>query len=212
MCGYLFKMKYDFININGAIKRSLRFLFFIILFQSPVFPQTISNLDVFYSLTDSASHSLLSDLGDIKKIDLLFDLGIDYPVFANRIRGELLRNGIGFSPDNSGSAKVNFVIDNAQVNYSEPRKNGIFGDFFTERSIKLSGNYFIPEKSKVNKFVFTAKDTVRVDDIEEIENRSFPFTQGEIPPEPFFSSLLEPVVALGTAAVTVILFFSVRSK
>ena len=205
-------MKYDFININGAIKRSLRFLFFIILFQLPVFPQTISNLDVFYSLTDSASHSLLSDLGDIKKIDLLFDLGIDYPVFANRIRGELFRNGIGFSPDNSGSAKVNFVIDNAQVNYSEPRKNGIFGDFFTERSIKLSGNYFIPEKSKVNKFVFTAKDTVRVDDIEEIENRSFPFTQGEIPPEPFFSSLLEPVVALGTAAVTVILFFSVRSK
>lgn len=205
-------MKYDFININGAIKRSLRFLFFIILFQLPVFPQTISNLDVFYSLTDSASHSLLSDLGDIKKIDLLFDLGIDYPVFANRIRGELLRNGIRFTPDNSGSAKVNFVIDNAQVNYSEPRKNGIFGDFFTERSIKLSGNYFIPEKSKVNKFVFTAKDTVRVDDIEEIENRSFPFTQGEIPPEPFFSSLLEPVVALGTAAVTVILFFSVRSK
>ena len=108
--------------------------------------------------------------------------------------------------------RVNFVLDNALVEYSEPEKNGIFGEFLTERKIELSGNYFISGKSQINDFNLVEKDTINVEDVEKIENRSYPFTQGELPPEPFFSSLLEPIVAISAAAVTVILFFTVRSK
>jgi hypothetical protein len=38
------------------------------------------------------------------------------------------------------------------------------------------------------------------------------FTKGDVPPEPFFSSLLEPTVAIVTTALAVALFFAIRSN
>ena len=208
-------MIYDFIQISGAIKKSLRFLFFILLFQSSIYSQSISNLDKFYSLVDSASNILIKDLGDAKKVSLELNLGIDYSVFANQVRGKLLRAGkeiIGTGSSDENVVTINFVIDNSFVGYSEPEKDGIFGDYLTERTIKLLGNYYVSTSQQVKDFNLTTIDTINVDDVEIIEDRSYPFTQGDLPAEPFFSSILEPVVAISAAAVTVILFFSVRSK
>jgi len=202
-------------QISRAIKMSSCFVFIFLLFQTSIYSQSISNLDRFYSLVDSASSLLLKDLGDAKKINLELNLGIDYSIFANQVRGKLLRAGKEIVKTDSSSENtltINFVIDNCFVGYSEPEKDGVFGDFLTERSIELLGNYFISNQSQVKDFKLTVKDTINVEDVEEVENRSFPFTQGELPPEPFFSSLLEPIVAIGAAAVTIFLFFSVRSK
>jgi len=208
-------MIYDLFKITGAIKKSLRFLFFLLLLQISVYSQTISNLDQFYTLIDSASTLLLKDLGDVKKVNLELNFGVDYSVFANQVRGKLLRNGVQLLSDNSEDkdfVRVNFVVDNSFVGYSEPEKDGIFGDFFTERTIELSGNYFISNQSQVKDFNLSILDTINVEDVEYVENRSYPFTRGDLPAEPFFSSLLEPIVAIGAAATVVILFFSVRSK
>lgn len=208
-------MNLNFIHKDGVIKKSLRFLFFLSLFQIQSYSQTISNLDVFYNLVDSASGYLFRDLTDVKKVNLEMNFGTDYSIFANQVRGKLIKNGIqliGNNVDSLDVVRVNFVLDNALVEYSEPEKNGIFGEFLTERKIELSGNYFISGKSQINDFNLVEKDTINVEDVEKIENRSYPFTQGELPPEPFFSGLLEPIVAISAAAVTVILFFTVRSK
>ena len=208
-------MTQNLIHTKVAIKNSLRYLFLISLFQISVYSQTISNLDRFYALIDSASSLLIKDLGDAKKVNLELNFGIDYSVFANQVRGKLLRNGVQLVGDNSEDqnfVRVNFVVDNSFVGYSEPEKDGIFGDFFTERTINLSGNYFISNKSQVKDFKLTAVDTINVEDVEYVENRSYPFTLGDLPPEPFFSSLLEPIVAIGAAATVIILFFSVRSQ
>ena len=197
------------------INKSYKLIFIFLLFQSTIFSQTISNLDRFYTLIDSASNNLLKDLGDAKKVNLELNFGTDYSVFANQVRGKLLRNGIQLVGDNSDDknfVRVNFVVDNSFVGYSDPEKDGIFGDFFTERTVELSGNYFISNNPQVKEFKLTAKDTINVEDVEKVENRSYPFTQGDLPQEPFFSSLLEPIVAIGAAAVIVILFFTVRSK
>jgi hypothetical protein len=208
-------MIYDLSKISGAIKKSLWFLFIFLLFQSSIYSQSVSNLDRFYTLVDSASSLLIKDLGDEKKVKLELNFGIDYSVFANKVRGNLLRNGVQLIGENSeeqGFVRINFVVDNSFVGYTEPEKDGIFGDFFTQRTVELSGNYFISNQSDIQDFKLTVKDTINVEDVEEVENRSYPFTQGELPPEPFFSSILEPVVAIGAAAVVIILFFSVRSK
>ena len=208
-------MIYDLFKISGVVSKSLRFLFLILLLQSALYSQTVSNLDRFYILVDSASNLLIRDLKDIKKINLELNFGVDYSVFANKVRGNLLRSGIQLvsdNPDEQNFVRVNFVVDNSFVEYSEPEKDGIFGDFFTKRTTELSGNYFISNHSKVNDFKLTAVDTINVEEVENVENRSYPFTQGELPPEPFFSSLLEPVIAIGAAAAVIILFFSVRSK
>jgi len=205
----------NFSNIAGVIKISLRFIILLLLCQSAAYSQTTSNLDQFYTLIDSASNQLLKDLGDTKKVNLELNFGTDYSVFANQVRGKLLRNNIKLVGDNSDDKnfiRVNFVVDNSFVGYTEPEKDGIFGDFFTERTIELSGNYFISNNPQVKDFKLSIIDTINVEDVENVENRSYPFTQGELPPEPFFSSLLEPIVAIGAAAVTVILFFTVRSK
>lgn len=202
-------------HITGAIKKSLRFLFVLLLFQTTVHSQTNSNIDQFYTLIDSASNLLIKDLGDSKKINLELNFGIDYSVFANKVRGNLLRSGIQFVGNDSveeNLVRVNFVIDNSFVGYTEPEKDGIFGDFLTERTIELSGNFFVSNQSQVKDFTLAVKDTINVEDVEKVENRSYPFTRGELPPEPFFSSLLEPIVAVGAAAVIIILFFSVRSQ
>ncbi len=208
-------MKIKLNQITGAIKKSLRFLFVLLLFQTAVYSQTISNLDQFYTLIDTATNQLIKDLGDTKKINLELNFGVDYSVFANKVRGNLLRSGVQLIGDNSEDqnfVRVNFVVDNSFVGYSEPEKDGIFGDFYTQRTLELSGNYFISNQSQVKDFKLTVVDTVNVENVQEIENRSYPFTQGELPPEPFFSSLLEPIVAIGAAATVIILFFSVRSK
>ena len=207
------------IKITGSIKKSVRFLFFILFFQTISFSQpasgSLSNLDQFYSLVDSATNLLVKDLGNAKKVKLDLNLGIDYSIFANQIRGKLLRNNIEIETENSSQENiviVNFVIDNAFVGYTQPERDGLFGDFFTERTTQVSGNYLFTGQSSVVDFNLTKKDTINVEDVEKFENRSYPFTRGDLPPEPFFSSLLEPIVAIGAAAVTVILFFSVRSK
>ena len=61
-------------------------------------------------------------------------------------------------------------------------------------------------------FSLSEEDRVPFSDIVKIENRALPFTQGRIPDEPLFSSLLEPIIAIGTTVVTVFLLFSVRSN
>ena len=202
-------------QITGAINTSLRFLFLLLIFQTVLYSQTVSNIDKFYSLVDSASNLLLKDLGSSNRVKLELNLGTDYSLFANQIRGKLLKNGNEIVNENSTGeniVNVNFVIDNSNVAYSNPERDGIFGDFFTERTIELSVNYLISSNQSLKSFNLASKDTINVKDVENVENRSYPFTQGELPPEPFFSSLLEPIVAIGAAAVIVILFFSVRSK
>jgi hypothetical protein len=64
----------------------------------------------------------------------------------------------------------------------------------------------------VKDFYYESIDTVEFDEIQTLENPSYPFTQGRIPTEPFMSNLFEPLVALTTAAVVIALFFKVRSK
>jgi hypothetical protein len=202
-------------HITEVIKNSFRLLFFALLYSTLVFSQPVSNLDMFYQLIDSASTQFVNDIGNTKKVRLEFNLGTDYSLFANQIRGKILRKNIEIVNENSTQENVvtaNFVIDNTFVGYTEPERDGIFGDFFTERTTELSGNYYISTNPAVKNFKFSVIDKINVEDVEDLENRSYPFTLGELPPEPFFSSLLEPIVAIGAAAVTVILFFSVRSK
>lgn len=208
-------MNNNLIYITGAIKKSLSFLSLIIIFTTFLIAQTESNLKQFYSVIDSASSLLLIDLGNTKEIKLDLSLGKFYSVLGNQVRSNLLKNGIKLIDDSSFDANpvtVNFVIDNCNVVYGQPERDGFFGDFYTERNIGVSGNYFISKNQTIKNFNIVKKDTVQIKDVEEIEDNSYPFTQGEIPPEPFFSSILEPIVAISAAAITIILFFSVRSK
>jgi hypothetical protein len=61
-------------------------------------------------------------------------------------------------------------------------------------------------------FEISVTDTVKVEDIKYLENESFLFTKGAVPAESFISGMAEPLIAIGTAAAVVVLFFTIRSE
>ena len=181
-----------------------------------IFCQTRDNLEIFYTLVDSSGENIISNLpGSDKNLNLNLNLGESYSLFANHLMAVFDQAGykINSAQNTAGKIAVDYVLDQAKVNYGDIFRSGLFGNYYLPREIRISGNYSIKNNSFVYKeFQYRFMDTVRVDSIKALENSSYLFTQGDVPPEPFFSSLFEPLIAIGTAAVAVLLFFTIRSK
>lgn len=192
-------------------------LYFCLLMPHEAFSQSQSNLDVFYRLADSSVVNVIKAISnEDTKLHLRLDIPEGYSVFRNRIIQDFKQEGkdVLLSGDSLASS-LNITIDRAKVNYSDLFRQGLFGSYRAERTLSFGGSYVLSSEGMVRKtdnFTFAVKDTVLFDEIRQLENPSIPFTQGNIPSEPLFSTLWEPVVALGTAAVAVYLFFTVRSK
>lgn len=200
---------------NTGRKFYLFFSLFILTYCASNFAQTKSNLDLFYSMVDSSAAKIIKSLPDTSQaISIELNLGTNYSVFGNRLIGYLSAHGINISlKTNEGESILRYVVDHTNVSYPEMFRNGFLGTYYAKRKVSLSGNFILSNfKTKSENFSYSITDTVKADGIKEIENAAFPFTHGEIPAEPFFSSLLEPAVAIGAAATAVVLFFTIRSK
>ena len=176
--------------------------------------QPDTNLNIFYSMIDSSVTDFISKVPQSEEsIKLDLNLGKYYSAFTNKVIAKIISFGKKISNGNDESSNVNYIINKAEVTYGDIYRNGFFGSFYLPRNLFLKGNYTVEGDSTVFKgFSYSYNDTLKYDDIKNVENDSFPFTKGEIPPEPLLSSLFEPIVAIGVAAVAVILFFTVRSK
>lgn len=188
-------------------------LFFLFTFQTNLSAQvTKTNLDIYYSLIDS---SVLIIKENYKEINKPFSLRISiqegFNSFENHIKNSFSER-FNLIKKNE-KTEIVYSLDELKVEYGKPYKSGFFENHLTERIISVSGSYaFEVEDIKVNKFNIKSVDTVLVNDIPQLENYSFPFTQNEIPEESFFGSITEPLIMLTTAATAIILFFIVRSK
>lgn len=192
-------------------------ILFFVLFIPNIFPQTPTNLEQFYSLTDSIANQIFKELPENQdKIYLEQNLGEQYSLFSNHIKTAFIKSGIEILETNQielSIPKVNIVIEDAKVEYGEMFRDGWFGAHYVERKCELIGNYLNSYSLKGKEdFHFSMIDTVKVEEIKNLENDSFPFTKGNIPPEPFLSGLAEPLIAIVVAAAVVILFFTQRSK
>ncbi len=176
--------------------------------------QPKTNLDIFYMMVDSSVNNFISQVPPSdKSIKLGLSLGDSYSIFNNKIINNINSSGKKLSDVSNDAITVNYVIDNIHVEYGEIFRDGLFGDYCITRNLLLKGNYLVGIDSALyNEFSFSFNDTIKFDEINLVENNSFEFTKGKIPAEPFFSSLFEPIVAVGTAALAVILFFTIRSK
>lgn len=204
-------------QIKNHIKTGFSKILFVIIFSFPFsFAQTKTNLQVFYDLVDSSVSKINTEVSTSDlKVD--FSTGKYFGIFQNQVISDFTKLGrtviSGVPKDSSSVTVINYSIDNASVKYGEMERDGFLGAFIMPREIGLSGSYSLGNKIiNAESFNLMYYDTLAVDDVRVIENPSFPFTQGEVPSEPFFSSLFEPVVAIGSAAIAVILFFTIRSK
>lgn len=179
--------------------------------------QTKTNLDVFYSITDSLVDKINSEIpSSEKKILLTLNLGQSYSLFSNSIKDRFIKNGkeiLGQPPDELNIPTVDIVMEGAGVEYGEMFRSGFFGTHYIQRYSTIFGNYLqtFSDKGK-QKFEITALDTIEVENINSLENDSYPFTKSTVPSEPFISGLADPVIAIGTAALVIVLFFTIRSE
>ena len=200
------------------IKKIFFVSFFIIFFLNDICGvcQTKDNLEIFYALIDSSGENILNNLpASNKDLSLSLNLGESYSLFKNHLISIFYKDGYKVKLSDSADGKVNisYVLDKAKVNYGDIFRDGIFGSYLMPRKVEISGNYLIKNNTfSYKEFNYKYLDTVKVDNVKTLENISYPFTQGNIPTEPFFSSLFEPLVAIGTAAIAVFLFFTIRSK
>ena len=205
-----------YVEYMPEIFKRLIFFAVIIVFLSVDLSaqQPDTNLNIFYSMIDSSVTDFISKVPQSEEsIKLDLNLGKDYSAFTNKVIAKIISFGKKISNGNDESSNVNYIINKAEVTYGDIYRDGFFGSFYLPRNLFLKGNYTVEGDSTVFKgFSYSYNDTLKYDDIKNVENDSFPFTKGEIPPEPLLSSLFEPIVAIGVAAVAVILFFTVRSK
>jgi hypothetical protein len=199
------------------IGKMILFLLIFELLSINSYCQTRTNLEIFYSLTDSLVDKIVKEIpSNENKLLLELNLGNSYSLFSNEIISEFRKNGkeiFEHSGDSTDFPYVNIVMENAEIDYGEIFRDGWFGTHYIERYSSISGNYlqtFSGEEKK--EFEISKIDTVRVEDVKYLENDSYPFTKGTLPPEPFISGIAEPLVAIGTAAVVVVLFFVIRSS
>lgn len=193
-----------------------RILLFIVLSNLTLQAQIKTNLDVFKDLVDySIIQAFISSHDSQNEIFLNLKLGSSYNVFEDQIfksvKSQNKNISSNYSPDTN--SEFSYTMENASVIYGEVFRDGFLGEHFIPRKIFISGSYrFQTKTSSNNEFYHESVDTVKYDEIQTLENSSYPFTKGEIPPEPFMSNLFEPLVAITATAVVIALFFTVRSK
>lgn len=195
------------------------FLFLFFCFTFSLHPQVKNNLDIFYSLADSSIDKITDKINlSTLRINTELNNGDVYSIFNNHILEYLISKKAKLSLIRKDStSKLLYSIEKAETKYSDLFRKGFLGSYQAVRQLSLKGNYLFTYSQKednihTSTFNYMYIDTIKVDDIKNLENISFKFTTGSLPPEPFFSGLFEPVFALGTAAAAVILFFTIRSK
>ncbi|MBU0476209.1 MAG: hypothetical protein KKF62_18840 [Bacteroidetes bacterium] len=190
-------------------------LFFFVLCQV-LLAQTKTNLELINQLVDSSSSQIVENLTELNsKYQLNISSPKEFHELKHRILNSFAINKIKIDLDSATANKINYSLSKVSVQYTDLFKDGLFGDYLLKRKIFLSGDYSIQKSSEIlaaDIFNYTLTDTISYDKYSLAENNSLPFTKGNIPDAPFFPSILEPVVAITTVVVSVILFFSVRTK
>ena len=211
------KLKKSIIHLSSLISYKLLFILLLSISFPRISAQTKDNLNIFYSLIDSSVIQITKSIPkDNKDIIIKMNLNDGYSIFENKILAAFNNNFNNVSiNDSSNKFLINYSIDNAKVTYPNVFRENIFGSWEVQRNVLLSGNYSVTLNGiiKVSEpFSFNNPDTIYYDQIDKLESQNFSFTRGDKPAEPFFSSILEPVLALGTAATIIYLFFTIRSK
>lgn len=174
-----------------------------------------TNFELVDSLILMSAKNIAENENTSQTYSLEFNGSSDYLVLKTKIIANLQKHGFRLTEKPDNNQVLNYNIDEVKISYSEIFKDGIFGSYLVERSTYLRGSYFINnlnilEDSRT--FYYTLSDSVLVSEISNLENIAYSFTRADLPEEPFFSSTLEPIIAIGTAAVAVYLFFNIRSK
>ncbi|MEW6004429.1 MAG: hypothetical protein AB1695_03855 [Stygiobacter sp.] len=194
-----------------------RFLFLslILCFGIVSKAQTKSNLELVDSLISASVNELENSINKNEKVFLEVVSPLSFEVLKGKIYNSFSKKFHLLNTKQDSIQFVNFYLLKVKTSYGEPRKESIFGNFLVERKIEIYSNVVVKNSSNQIKTLEINKssvDTVYLDEINMLEDKSLPFTQSEIPNIPLLSNLLEPIIVVGTLIVSTVLLFVVRSK
>ncbi|MBA4310776.1 MAG: hypothetical protein C0425_10650 [Chlorobiaceae bacterium] len=187
---------------------------FLVVLNISSFAQQKTNIEIFFELSDSVAVVMNDFVKTDDDLFVQFNLVGDYKIFENRIITNLSNVRKNFLFLESGQKnKLILSFERVVTNFSEPFRISIFGDHKVERRLNIKGTLnLIGETNSTKNFSITHKDTLDYSSVNEVISEGFPFTKDTIPEPPFFSSIIEPIALISAAAITIYLFFSVRSR
>jgi len=188
-------------------------LFFV---GNKIYAQPKTNLEQIIGLINNSVVKIDSTFHAAKSVDLNVVTSPNLEVLKPKVFEKFSEIGYQLKTEAvSGVSKITYTILNCGIEYSDIRKDGLFGSTILDRNVSLKGSAIVTLSDgsiKPVEIKEKVSDVLNADDIKMIEDVSLPFTQAQIPQIPFFSNLLEPIVVVGTLVATVILLFTVRSK
>lgn len=193
------------------MKKLLSYIFLIVLFSAFLHAQPEKNLDIFFLLADRVYSDLKQDMPAIVKVEQ--ENPENYRIISNRFLFDISKDGKQVSDSSENIFQL--LIQKAEVSYEYTDGINIIGGYDLERKVLLEGNYMIRENGKItslDEFSKTYTDTVGYEMVETLETSGLAFTHSEMPSGSFFSSLLEPVIAVAAIVTTIYLLFTVRSN
>ncbi len=102
------------------------------------------------------------------------------------------------------------------IQYSEPFRHSFLSERVTERNISLNFSALISKKTTGEIYYsgdeyWSSTDTVAYDVIAQLENPEHPVSHGKFLQQNWYENYFEPFVVIGTTAIVIFLFFTVRS-
>lgn len=118
-------------------------------------------------------------------------------------------------PD-SGYYLLNIEDTDLTLRYPDIATKNVFGDEYIKRFLKSSFTIkFLNEDGKLLKeknFIKEYRDEINFVSLESAERSDYTFTKSAVPEKPFMSKIFVPAIIVAVSALTIILFFAIRSK
>jgi hypothetical protein len=191
-------------------------LFLLILFSISLYAQSVSNIEKFYTLIEkSVQETVPAAAHKESRIYIDFTSPADAAILKNSVIEKTGKLSKVISQKEGADFILTFAVEEARVKYGECFTKSFLGRNYAEREVYLKGFTGLSKPNdniSAGRFEKLIKDTVEFAGMKELGNPSYPFTNPQLPAEPFFSSILEPIIAIGAAVTTVYLLFTVRSK
>lgn len=132
------------------------------------------------------------------------------------LAGGIISTGRKVETLDSADVIVEYGVSGLQVEYSHVRRNGLFGSEIVDRTIRVAISARASERVSgkligIKDFAEFFVDTIETEEVALVENPNIAITHSPLPGGGLFSSIVEPLIILGSVAIGVFLLFHVRS-
>ncbi len=183
------------------------YIFVFSLYTVSLFAETPTNMQLLDSLTSELPKNIKADFADVSEVKLDFN---KHPN-AWFIEQKIVNSKLFKIVDSDSVPKLSVLLSEFGVRYTRLNNDSL------EREVKIKYEAVLydngitkPHDGK--EYIF--RDSVAEKDLAIIESSAYPFSKSPVPEQnkSWLDEALEPAILVGSAALTVILFFTVRSN